>query len=206
MSNNDQLIALAGMFQAGSLVRQAAREGRVDSDAFEASLGSILKLDAATTEAVYGGVGGVRAGLRILQSLFDPSTKQRDLEIARYVVAIVALEKKLSRDSKRLQSLGEGIDRAKRQCEMFPVTHTNIVAALANIYAETISTLEPRVMVNGEQGHLNNPENANRVRAALLALMRAAVLWRQKGGKRWHLIFSRNRIVKEAKQLLLSAN
>lgn len=206
MSNNDQLIALAGMFQAGSLVRQAAREGRVDSDAFEASLGSILKLDAATTEAVYGGVGGVRAGLRILQSLFDPSTKQRDLEIARYVVAIVALEKKLSRDSKRLQSLGEGIDRAKRQCEMFPVTHTNIVAALANIYAETISTLEPRVMVNGEQGHLNNPENANRVRAALLALMRAAVLWRQKGGKRWHLIFSRNRIVKEAKQLLLNAN
>jgi len=205
MSNNDQLMALAGMFQAGSLVRQAAREGRVDADAFEASLASILKLDATTTAEVYGGISGVRGGLRILQSLFDPSTKERDLEVARYVVAIVALEKKLSRDAKRLQAVGDGIERVKRQTEMFPVTHTNIVAALANIYGETISTLEPRVMVSGEQGHLNNPENANKVRAALLALMRSAVLWRQKGGKRWHLIFSRNRIVKEAQQMLLSA-
>jgi len=205
MSNNDQLMALAGMFQAGSLVRQAAREGRVDADAFEASLASILKLDATTTAEVYGGISGVRGGLRILQSLFDPSTKERDLEVARYVVAIVALEKKLSRDAKRLQAVSDGIERVKRQTEMFPITHTNIVAALANIYGETISTLEPRVMVSGEQGHLNNPENANKVRAALLALMRSAVLWRQKGGKRWHLIFSRNRIVKEAQQMLLSA-
>ena len=204
MSNNDQLLALAGMFQAALLVRQAAREGRVDNASFEASLGSILKVDAATTSDVFGDAEGVRAGLGILQSLFDPSTKERDLEIARYVVAIVALEKKVSRDTKRLQGLGDGIERVKRQCEMFPITHSNIVAAFANIYAETISTLEPRVMVSGEQGHLNNPETANKVRAALLALLRAAVLWRQKGGKRWHLIFARNRIVREAKQLLAS--
>jgi high frequency lysogenization protein len=44
--------------------------------------------------------------------------------------------------------------------------------------------LSPRIMVNGDPAHLNNPENANRIRALLLAGIRAAMLWRQSGGGR----------------------
>ncbi|GAM56239.1 hypothetical protein JCM19232_5254 [Vibrio ishigakensis] len=41
-----------------------------------------------------------------------------------------------------------------------------------------------------------------KVRALLLAGIRSAVLWRQVGGKRRHLIFSRKKMVEQAEILL----
>jgi high frequency lysogenization protein len=40
----------------------------------------------------------------------------------------------------------------------------------------------------------------HRIRALLLAGIRAAVLWRQVGGKRRHFFFGKGKIVKIAKQ------
>ena len=60
-------------------------------------------------------------------------------------------------------------------------------------------------MVNGSQVHLNNPENANRIRALLLAGIRAAILWRQSGGSRWKLLVQRNALLREARSLLAQA-
>jgi high frequency lysogenization protein len=85
-----------------------------------------------------------------------------------------------------------------------PVTHSNIIASLAGIYSDTLSTLTPRIMVQGEQGYLSSPDNANKVRALLLAAVRSAVLWRQVGGRRWQLIFARNAILHETEKLLRS--
>jgi high frequency lysogenization protein len=45
-------------------------------------------------------------------------------------------------------------------------------------------------------------DNAAKIRALLLAGIRAALLWRQAGGDRWKLIFSRSAMQKEAQQLL----
>ncbi|MDH5230485.1 MAG: DUF489 family protein, partial [Gammaproteobacteria bacterium] len=81
-------------------------------------------------------------------------------------------------------------------------THENVVANLAGIYTDTISTIPPRIVVSGEQGYLNNTENANKVRALLLALMRSAILWKQKGGRRWHVLLKRGKIMAAAKNLL----
>ena len=57
-------------------------------------------------------------------------------------------------------------------------------------------------MVNGAQIHLNNPENANRIRALLLAGIRAATLWRQSGGSRITLLLRRNTLLRESRVLL----
>jgi high frequency lysogenization protein len=59
-------------------------------------------------------------------------------------------------------------------------------------------------MVAGEQRHLSDPENADRIRAVLLAGIRSAVLWRQCGGVRWKLLFHRGRLQQEARRLLKS--
>jgi high frequency lysogenization protein len=44
--------------------------------------------------------------------------------------------------------------------------------------------------------------NQHKIRAWLLAGIRAAVLWRQVGGNRRNILFSRSKIVKNAQQLL----
>jgi len=202
MSQRDRTIALAGMFQAAYMVRQIARTGIVDLEFYTPSIESILRIDAANTEEVYGGIANVRLGLEVTSTLFEREHKQRDLEIARYVLGVIHLEKKLRTDDHLMSKLVAGIERAKAQSETFSTTHENVIASLADVYAETVSTLQPRIVVSGEQGYLTNPGNANKVRSLLLATMRSAVLWKQKGGARWHLIFSRGKLLQNAKQAL----
>jgi high frequency lysogenization protein len=84
----------------------------------------------------------------------------------------------------------------------FPVTHSNTIARFADLYLRTLSTLTRRVMVSGSQVHLNNPENANRIRALLLAGIRATILWRQSGGSRLRLLLRRNVLLRETRLLL----
>ncbi|WP_243260442.1 DUF489 family protein, partial [Pseudomonas aeruginosa] len=44
--------------------------------------------------------------------------------------------------------------------------------------------------------------NAARIRALLLAGIRSARLWRQLGGSRWQMVFSRRRLLNELYPLL----
>ena len=65
----------------------------------------------------------------------------------------------------------------------------------------TVSTLGPRIIVRGDPALLARPESANRIRALLLAGIRAAVLWRQCGGTRVGLILGRRRLLEAARGL-----
>jgi high frequency lysogenization protein len=207
-SHHDQVLALAGVFQSAQLVQQLAREGRTDPAAFRASVESILKLDAPDTLSVFGGKDGVRSGLELISRKLLGRTSPSDVEMARYVVAMLHIEKVLRGKPALLESLRDGINTAMEQMKFFEGgeaeegVRPQLTEKLADLYARTISTLTPRIMVSGEHGHLSNPAIAARVRTALLAGIRAAVLWRQLGGRRWQLLFSRGRIVRNAQELL----
>lgn len=198
----DRTLALAGLFQAVSLVAQTARRGMVEQAPFEASIRSLFVLDADTTIDIYGDLSALRHGLQVLQRQLGGKAEARDLELTRYAVALLALERKLSARKDLLATITEGLQKAERQRDHFHTTHDSVIAALADIYANTISTLQPRIMVTGEHGHLQNPDIANRVRALLLAGMRAAVLWTQSGGGRLQLLFKRKAFLAEAQRLL----
>ena len=207
-SLRNQVLALAGIFQSAFLVQQLARTGRTDTEALHASIQSVLALDAPDVEAVYGGVQGVRLGLELLSTKLSGKSKPADMEMARYVVAMVQLEGALRRRPAMLEDLRKGIDNARTQMKFFenetPAegTHPRLMEKFAQLYSETISTLSPRILVSGEHGHLANPAIAAKVRAALLAGIRSAVLWRQLGGRRWQLLFSRRKIAQIAGELL----
>jgi high frequency lysogenization protein len=200
-TERDRCIALAGVFQAAELARQVATKGMGDTAAMEASLGSLLKIDADSVSDVYGGVDKVLPGLRTVQRLLT-SRKQADGEVTRYVIALLHLERKLSRSPKMLQTIQDGICLAQERVEHFHLMHPNIVSQLADIYSNTISTLKPRIMVHGEPLHLQNPDNVNRIRALLLAGIRSAMLWRQCGGRRLQVLFGRKRLLSEINSLL----
>ncbi len=57
-------------------------------------------------------------------------------------------------------------------------------------------------MVRGEPLHLQNPDNAARIRVALLAGIRAAVLWRQAGGSKWQFLLQRRKTAAKARELV----
>jgi high frequency lysogenization protein len=207
-SFQDQVLALAGIFQSAHLAQQLARTGRADPDAFRASFRSLLDIDAPDVAAVYGGVTGVRVGLDLLRSRLGGRSGRSDVEIARYVVALMHLEGVLRKHPAMQEAIRSGIVTAQTQMKFFASdapaddVHPALIEKLAGLYSQTISTLVPRIMVSGEHGHLSNPATAARVRAALFAGIRSAVLWRQLGGRRWRLLFQRARIVHTASEML----
>ncbi|MDP1708704.1 MAG: high frequency lysogenization protein HflD [Gammaproteobacteria bacterium] len=200
----DRVLALAGIFQACRLVQQAARKNMVDNEALEACLVSIVNVNADTTAAVYGGTQALRLGLRTLQEQLDKGAVPRDLELARYVVSVMHLERQLARQPEMLSGIGVAIEATQQKRETMAITHPEVIAQLAAIYSDTISTLAPRIIVQGEEGYLSNPETANKVRALLLAAIRSAWLWHQVGGRRWQLVFGRGAMAREVTALLQS--
>jgi len=74
----DATIAFAGMLQASELVRQIATSGHCSGQATQASIASVFSRSPDSTEAVYGGIGGVRLGLRVLTELCSRSTTRWD--------------------------------------------------------------------------------------------------------------------------------
>lgn len=209
-SFRDRVLALAGVFQAARLAQQLAREGRADGEAFRAGAHSVLHLDAASTEAVYGGIGGVQLGLRLLRDKLTGAAEPMDLEMAKYVISLLQLEAALRRRPEVASAIRAGIESATAQMAFFETddddrgeeVHPRLTEKLAELYVQTVSTLTPRILVNGDHGYLATPLIAAKVRTALFAGVRSAVLWHQLGGNRWQILFGRRRLSAEAAQIL----
>jgi len=199
---SERVMALAGLFQACILVQQIAREGQCATSAFAASIASVLRTGASSAAAVYGGEPGVAAGLEVLCHQLAPGPGGRDPELTRYVVSLLFLERKLMRSPSRREHLRAGIERIRATTENVEDVDETTVGALAGLYSDTLSNLRPRIIVQGEARFLEPPAGASRVRALLLAGVRAAVLWRQLGGSRIGLLLQRTAYVGEARRLL----
>lgn len=202
--NLERLAALAGLYQAAACVVRIARTGSADSAAMEPCIYSLFQVDAPTVPEVYGPPGAVANGARqiIAQLTGKP---ERDLELTRYAVNLLKLERSLSRRRDLLARIAQGIEAAARKREHFALLHPNLLAHLAEIYSDTLSQLQPRIMVRGQPLHLQNPDNQNRIRALLLAAVRSALLWRQIGGSRLQLLFSHKRLLQDARRYLEQA-
>lgn len=205
-TNENRTLAFAGIVQALQLVQQIAYGRPYDVDAYQATLQSTLLLDAESVPEIYGGVEGVRSGLRLLQAQLMGGKQKPDAELSRYLVVLLHLERKLSKRDDLMERLRTGIEHAQNQVVHFDLMHANVLAGLANTYAETASTLSPKIMVNGEPSRLQDTAVANQIRTLLLAAMRSAVLWRQCGGTRLGLLFGRRKLTECATELLAKGN
>lgn len=202
-STTNQVIALAGLTQATVLVQQIATQGHADREAMAASIGSVLKIDAADVLDVYGGLGNLSLGLRHLQrQLATPD--QVEPGLVRYASTLIFLERRLDRQPAMLERIAEGCRRAMGLAESAQVLDHEVIGILAEAYQATLSTLRPRVLVSGEPMYLQDTDNAQTIRALLLAGVRSVVLWRQCGGARWKLLLLRPRLQREVGRLLAS--
>jgi high frequency lysogenization protein len=112
------------------------------------------------------------------------------------------LERKLVKPPEMLTLIANGIHIASSRLVHFPMLHQNILGQLADIYSETISTMQPRIMVHGDPMRLQDRDNVNSIRSLLLAGIRSATLWHQCDGTRFKILLSRNRIISSATELL----
>ncbi|OZI15270.1 lysogenization regulator HflD [Sodalis-like symbiont of Philaenus spumarius] len=200
----DITLALAGVCQSARLAQQLAYQSQCDEPPLRVSLQSLLNLNPPSVRAVYGDKPAhLRMGLETLQGVLNASSREGlGAELTRYILGLMVLERKLNVNRGAQAELSRRIDALDRQLSHFDLLSDTLISAIASIYVDIISPLGPRIQVTGAQEILQNTQIQAKVRAVLLAGIRSAVLWQQVGGGRLQLMFARNRLFKEAKQVL----
>ncbi|NOY67378.1 MAG: high frequency lysogenization protein HflD [Gammaproteobacteria bacterium] len=201
-SLNDRTLTLAGLFQAAGLVSRTANQGKKIDSSVETSINSLFKINSQSVEDIYNGAIHLRFGLEMIRKQMDSKSELKDIATTRYVITLLYLEKKLSKNPEMLKTLEQGLDVAQSQADYFSPCHENVIGGLADLYQKTISTLNPKVMVTGDQTFLRDTDNANLVRTLLLTGIRSAMAWRQCGGSRLQLLFKRRALHAEAGRIL----
>ena len=194
----EQLTALAGVFQAAALVNKLAHTGQVSDASLAYMLKTLLVRNPETTLDVYGGDDlGLRDGYKLLQAVLERETANLPRESLRYVVSMLSLEKQFSRRDDLLEIAGLRIPKIEQQVELYGLTSDNIASSFGGLYQDTISTFKQRIQVHGDMRFLQQEATAAKVRALLFAGIRSARLWRQLGGRRWHLLTKRGAMLNE---------
>ena len=198
----ERTMALAGIFQATELVRQAANHGTWSGFAADTCLDSLLAIDADTVEEIYGSVNGLRLGAETLVSVLQG--ERRYMESLGYAVSIMQLENNFRRKSSMQADIGSELQSITTIDDGLELHEIKDLQAekIAELYTRTISTLSPRIVVNGRPQFLQVERTVNWIRTLLFAGLRSAVLWRQMGGGRFSLMFGRKKMLEQARTLL----
>jgi high frequency lysogenization protein len=199
----ERTLALAGVFQATELVRQAANHGAWSGYAASSCLHSLFRLEAETTEEIFGGVEKMRLGIETMLAVLQGDN--RHAESLRYAIGLLQIEKKFRKSPKIQEQVGNrlrdvaasGQDLEQHECEDLQAHE------VSQLYSDTISHFSPRIVVNGKPQYLKNERTVDWVRALLMAGLRSATLWSQLGGGRFELMFGRKKIIREAESLLM---
>lgn len=190
-ATENQVIALAALFQHVQAVDQLARTGHCPTQLIETAVRSILCTQPDNVLEVYGSLENLHEGRNVLGQIINTQAKAPNQLPIRYALAAIQLESRLHKDADMLSKLARGIDLISHKVQHFGADHANVTEAVAQLYLDTLSTYKNRIQISGMPNHLQNPAVAARIRSLLLAAIRAAMLWRQVGGRRWHLIFKR---------------
>ncbi|MDG6895638.1 high frequency lysogenization protein HflD [Volucribacter amazonae] len=202
----DITLALAGVCQSAKLVQQFAHYGEAEKASLQPSIQSLLKTSPPNTLAVYGGIEEIELGLTTLLEQFNGAKGEKDIELSRYWLSLLALESKLNKSATAKTDLAHRIQRLPSQMAYFDLFDEQMLANLAAIYVDVISPLGNKIQVKGNPIYLQQPLIQHQIRACLLAGIRSAVLWRQVGGTKWQILFSRRKIINQAQQFLSSIN
>ena len=143
-----QTLALAALCQCIRQVQILARgeeKSEFSQQDLRVCLQSIAEQNPTEALDVYGGrLEHLSTGYHILFAQLGDSPK-KDMELIRYEMAVLRLERLLAKSADTLATVGKRIERLQQQLLHFQITDDNIIATLADIYVDTISGLGTRI-------------------------------------------------------------
>lgn len=192
----DRVTALAAVFQAAALVDDIATTGVAPAREFATSINSLFALDAAEVSDIFPADAALATGREQLRAVLQRRAGADSANRVSYVMAMLHLAG-LLRSQQNLQDKVRSrlLQLRDDSRALDDRTTDDLVAKIAALYVDTFGTLRFRVQVKGEPRQLQVPEVAARIRATLLAGIRAAHLWHHLGGRRWHLLLGTGRML-----------
>lgn len=215
----DKVLSFAGLVQAGKLVTQLAAEPEHDETALRASAVSLLAMHPESLSEVFGGPQGVWLGLETMAGLLRGKGLQSMMakELIRYLMSMDQLADRLRQSSSTQAIIEKGLYELNvsfsslqeevpegNQGESLSVEFDDFYSRIGTLYQKSLSQLEPKIIVRGARGYLQDEASVARVRTSLFAGVRAAYLWHQQGASRWQLLFARRAYSEMAGRLIKS--
>jgi len=151
---------------------------------------------------VIGGSARLVRGFEAMGDYLGGQSKSPGRNVAYYLLSILKISAQVLRDTALSKELLDGLKKIETNARDFEMSRTSVINKIDGLYQDKISSLNPRILVRGEQNYLRNADNAARIRVLLLAGIRAAVLWQQLGGSKWNLFWSRKKYVSTAARFL----
>jgi high frequency lysogenization protein len=195
---SERVLALAGLVQALAQVRRIADTGQADGAILTTAAESIFRIDADSPAEVYGDASALLPGMRLLRDYFR--NQAEDPLLPRLALAVLQLERRFVRNDDMIDRVQQGIAVLSPQARNLGAAHPQVLSGLGRLYADTVSHLRPRVMVQGNPHYLGQADVVAEIRAVLLAALRSAVLWRQLGGSFWDFLLRRGEMVAAIEQ------
>ena len=196
----DRVIALAALLQAVEQVQLMVNQGQAQTDPLATCINSLFIFDAADSEQIYGNRHQIKPGLKRLYNQLQGESS-RDNVITRIALNVLHLERQFAKNLSVMSTVHEQLAEIGLESKQLGATHPDILSKIGTLYAEKVSPLGAKIMVQGNPVYLAQQQVVSEVRAALLAALRAAVLWRQVGGSYWDFFLSRSKMAQKAKEL-----
>lgn len=201
--DENQVLALAAVFQAGLCADRLATGNVCAPPSLRTLMESILVIDPGSPEDVLPEAAGLEDGLELLQQLFREGQQRQHMRPLSYGLGLMHLANRLRKSPDLTAIVRHRLEALQAQRPHFDdLAGSEFCHRAAGIYVDTLGTFNFRIRVQGDAACLRNEDTAARIRALFLAGVRAAFLWRQAGGRRWHLLFQRRRLLQATESLL----
>ena len=195
----NETISLGAIYQACNEIKKIAWQGEINNNIIEPLINSVYQTTSEEIEDVFISIKRLNSGLDFLRRQLVGDAFSKDGEVSRYFEAIGVLVKNMNKKDDVLNKL-----RMELTKQSMPITEDNLdqhALFLSELYLSTISTVEPRIIVNGDNKYLTDKKNAAMIRSLLLCAIRSYILWQQSGGSKFRIFLFKKKIAELAIKL-----
>jgi len=195
----NETISLGAIYQACNEIKKIAWQGEINNNIIEPLINSVYQTTSEEIEDVFISIKRLNSGLDFLRRQLVGDAFSRDGEVSRYFEAIGILVKNMNKKDEVLNKLRTELTR-----QSMPINEDNLdqhALFLSELYLSTISTVEPRIIVNGDNKYLTDKKNAAMIRSLLLCAIRSYILWQQSGGSKFRIFIFKKKIAELAVKL-----
>ena len=195
----NETISLGAIYQACNEIKKIAWQGEINNNIIEPLINSVYQTTSEEIEDVFISIKRLNSGLDFLRRQLVGDAFSRDGEVSRYFEAISILVKNMNKKEEVLNKL-----RMELTKQSMPITEDNLdqhALFLSELYLSTISKVEPRIIVNGDNKYLTDKNNAAMIRSLLLCAIRSYILWQQSGGSKFRIFIFKKKIAELAVKL-----
>ncbi|MGN1393093.1 MAG: DUF489 family protein [Succinivibrionaceae bacterium] len=203
---NSQTLSFVAICQAASIVQRLSRFGSWNEDDAKPLIKALSIDNPTSVEDVYQPKQMLCGYNSFIESFGSNGINNSSTaELTKYVMFFLTLEKKIRKVPGFLDNIFNKIEEVKNHARINKMVILDpwIISSMADIYFQEITNKHfCNLVIYGKKSYLQQDEIQQKIRAIILAGIRATILWRQVGGKTIHLLFKRSKMMELSKNMV----